>query len=59
MRGTEQHISEVMQAGLDPRRDDGRRSRRARVGSAHPPAPRCGAGNRSAIYIAAHEGALL
>ena len=59
MRGTELHISEVMQAGLDSRMGDERGSRRARGGSSHPPAPRCGASNRSAIYIAAHEGPLL
>jgi hypothetical protein len=59
MRGTEQHISEVMRAGLDSRRGDGHRSRRARGGSPQPPAPLCGAGNRSGIDIAAHEGALL
>ena len=60
MRGTELHISEVMQAGLDSRMGDERGSQpRARGGSPHPPAPRCGASNGRAIHIGADEGRLL
>jgi hypothetical protein len=59
MGGTEHHIGDVVQGGLDLRMGDERGRRRARGGSSHPPAPRRGASNRSAIYIAVHEGPLL